>query len=91
MVERSGSADRPAEAAPAPAPAELTSAEQREAAEMLDRMRAYLKGQRKVRVRVKNDGPVFCQINGYSFVIRPDVPVEVPEAVAELLEGAGYI
>jgi hypothetical protein len=54
-------------------------------------MRDYLAAQPKRRVKLRNDGDVFVQINGYSLLIQPNVPVDVPEPVAVLLEQADYI
>lgn len=57
----------------------------------LDEMREYFKHQKRVRVKVRNDGDVPVQINGYTFVVQSNVSVEVPQDVADLLENAGYI
>ncbi len=58
---------------------------------LIDKTRDYFKTQKRVRVKVRNDGDVSVQVNGYTFVIQANVPVEVPEDVATLLEDAGYI
>lgn len=58
---------------------------------MLNVMRDKYKAERRVAVKVHNDGPVSVQVNGYSFLIREGVRVEVPESVAEILDEAGYI
>lgn len=58
---------------------------------MLNVMRDKFKTEKRVRVKVKNDGPVPVQINGYSFLIMENVWVEVPESVADILDAAGYI
>lgn len=58
---------------------------------MLNVMRDKYAKEKRVRVKVHNDGPVSVQVNGYSFLIRENVPVEVPESVAEILDAAGYI
>lgn len=58
---------------------------------MIDKMKARFAGERRVPVKVHNDGPVFVQVNGYSFLIRENERVEVPESVARLLDEAGYI
>ena len=58
---------------------------------LLDKMRAKFAAEKRVRVKVHNDGPVTVQINGYTFLIRENVAVEVPESVATLLDQAGYI
>jgi hypothetical protein len=80
----------PAVAAPAPSGAIVTEATLgRES--MLNVMRDKYKTEKRVRVKVHNDGPVQVQVNGYSFLIRENVPVEVPESVAEILDQAGYI
>lgn len=58
---------------------------------MLNIMRDKFAAEPRVRVKCKNDGPVSVQVNGYSFLIREDVWVEVPESVAQILDEAGYI
>lgn len=58
---------------------------------LIDQMKNLYKTQKRVRVRVRNDGDVPVQINGYTFLIQPNVWVEVPEDVAWHLENAGYI
>jgi len=58
---------------------------------MLNVMRDLYRVEPRRRVKVHNDGPVQVQVNGYSFLIREGVPVEVPESVADILEDAGYI
>lgn len=58
---------------------------------LIDQMREYFKGQKRVRVRVRNDGDVPVQVNGYTFIVAANVPVDVPEDVAWHLENAGYI
>lgn len=58
---------------------------------MLNVMRDKYAAERRVPVKVHNDGPVQVQVNGYSFLIREGVRVEVPESVAEILDEAGYI
>lgn len=58
---------------------------------MLNTMRDKFAKEKRVRVKVHNDGPVTVQINGYTFLIREGVPVEVPESVATILDQAGYI
>lgn len=57
----------------------------------LDEMKKYFKTQPRVRVKVRNDGDVPVQINGYTFLVQSNVSVEVPQDVADLLEAAGYI
>lgn len=58
---------------------------------MLNVMRDKFAKEPRVRVKVHNDGPVSVQVNGYSFLIREGIAVEVPESVADLLDAAGYI
>ena len=58
---------------------------------MLNVMRDKFATEKRTRVKIKNDGPVPVQVNGYSFLIRENVWVEVPESVAEILDAAGYI
>lgn len=58
---------------------------------LIDKMKVYFKDQPRVRVKVRNDGDVPVQINGYTFIVMANVPVEVPQDVADLLETAGYI
>ena len=77
-----------APAAPSPAvQTQATIAQQ----SMLNVMREKFAAERRVPVKIHNDGPVSVQVNGYSFLIRENVKVEVPESVAELLDEAGYI
>jgi hypothetical protein len=58
---------------------------------LIDYMRDWLAAQPKRRVRARNDGDIFVQINGYSLLIQPNVYVDVPEPVVTLLEEAGYL
>ncbi len=58
---------------------------------MLNVMRDHYKTEKRVRVKVHSDRPVTVQVNGYSFLIREGVAVEVPESVADILDAAGYI
>lgn len=76
-----------ADASPAPG---LTAPEEAQRS-MIDVMRRVLAAQPKRRVKVRHDSDVFVQINGYSYLIQPNVPVDVPEQVAELLEQGDYI
>lgn len=82
-------------AAPAYAPATPSPAVQTEATvaqqSMLNVMRDKFAAEKRVKVKIKNDGPVPVQVNGYSFLIRENVWVEVPESVAAILDEAGYI
>jgi hypothetical protein len=61
----------------------------------IDEMRAHFKKQKEkgdyVRVKVRSDSDVPVQINGYTFIIQANVPVDVPREVRDLLEEAGYI
>ena len=56
-----------------------------------------LAAQPKVRVRIpknelnEDDRVVPVSVNGYNYFINRGESVEVPQTVAELLEGAGYI
>lgn len=75
---------------PVIAPALKTEAEERRLSR-IDEMREYFKTQKRVRVKVRNDADVPVQINGYTFIIQANVPVDVPVDVAEQLENAGYI
>jgi hypothetical protein len=58
---------------------------------MLNVMRDKFASEPRRKVKIHNDGPVSVQVNGYSFLIREGIPVEVPESVAEILDAAGYI
>lgn len=58
---------------------------------LLDRMKAHFAKEPRRRVKVRSQADVYVGINGYSFLIQPNVPVEVPESVAVLLEQADYI
>lgn len=77
--------------APAPVSPSVQAEAQIARQSMLNVMRDKFAVEPRVRVKVKNDGPVPVQINGYSFLIQQDVWVEVPESVAEILDEAGYI
>ena len=56
-----------------------------------------LAAQPKVRVRIpknelnEDDRVVPVSVNGYNYFINRGESVEVPQTLAELLEGAGYI
>lgn len=67
-----------------------TAAEARHAS-LIDMMKAHFEKEEKVEVKVRNDSDVFVQINGYSFLIQPNVKVRVPKSVALLLEQGDYI
>jgi len=58
---------------------------------MVDQMRDKFAAERRVKVKVHNDGPVSVQVNGYTFLIREKVTVEVPESIRDILDDAGYI
>jgi len=62
---------------------------------LIDKMRDYFQAQKArgeyVRVKVRNDADVPVQINGYTFIIQHDVPVDVPPDVRDALEEADYI
>lgn len=58
---------------------------------LIDQMKVYFKDQPRVRVKVRNDADVPVQINGYTFIVRANVAVDVPQDVADLLDQAGYI
>jgi deoxycytidine triphosphate deaminase len=53
------------------------------------RMKAHFDAQPKRRIRCKNDE--FVQVNGYTFLIKANEWVMVPEDIAALLEDAGLI
>lgn len=58
---------------------------------MLNVMGDIYKAEKRVPVKVRSDGDVFVQVNGYSFLIKPNVKVEVPESLVTILEEGGYI
>lgn len=58
---------------------------------MLATMRDKYAKEKRVTVKLRHDGDVFIQVNGYSFLIKPNVRVEVPESLVPHLEDAGYI
>ena len=58
---------------------------------MLNVMADKFAREKRVPVKVRNDGDVFVQVNGYSFLIKPNAKVEVPESIVPLLEDAGYL
>lgn len=53
------------------------------------RMRDHLAKQPKIRVRLRED--TFAQLNGYTFLIKANEPVMVPEQVYDLLVNAGRV
>lgn len=85
-----GSSQSPEVVAGTPAIDPLVAAE-RGRVSLLDRMRDELAKEPKREVKVRSDGDVFVQINGYTFIIQPGLKVKVPESVAVLLENADYI
>lgn len=58
---------------------------------MIDNMRDHFKDMPRVRVKVRNDGDVPVQVNGYTFIIQCNVDVDVPVQVADILREADYI
>lgn len=52
-----------------------------------------MKGKKMVRIRLFKDsqnysGDVFVSVNGESYLIRRGIPVDVPDYIAEVLEGS---
>lgn len=77
---------------PAPKTFEQASLEQSAARiSMIDAMKEHFKKSKRVRVKVRSDQDVPVQINGYTFIIQANVPVDVPEEVADILEQGDYI
>jgi hypothetical protein len=77
---------------PKTAPVEEPTPSQEQAHQsVIDSTRDQLRAQPKVQVRVHSDGDVPVQINGYTYLIQPNVKVSVPESVAILLDEAGYL
>lgn len=70
------------------APAE-TSEEHKAALEAQNKMKNYFASRPKVSIKTQNDE--WVQINGYTFIIKGGVRVEVPVDVADLLEESGRI
>lgn len=58
---------------------------------LLSTMQEHYRKEKRVRVRVRAQHDVPVQVNGYTFVIQPNVFVDVPESIATILEDAGYI
>lgn len=58
---------------------------------MIDFMAKKFAAEPRVEVRCRNDGDIFLSVNGYSFLIKPNVKVKVPESIVPLLEEAGYL
>jgi hypothetical protein len=58
---------------------------------LIDTMRDHFKDMPRRRIKVRNDADVPVQINGYTFIVAANVPVDVPVQVADMLEEAGYI
>ena len=80
----------PVETTGAPTPA-VRAAALASQQSMLNVMRDKYAKEKRVPVKIHNDGPVQVQVNGYSFLIRENVRVEVPESIAQILDEAGYI
>ena len=85
-----GAEDAPEVISANPPPSVKTDAEAARLS-LIDQMKEYFKKQPRVRVKVRNDADVPVQINGYTFIVQANVPVDVPEDVAKLLDEAGYI
>jgi hypothetical protein len=58
---------------------------------MIDFMAEKFKNEKRVEVKCRHDGDIFVSVNGYSFLIKPNVKVKVPESILPLLEEAGYL
>jgi len=58
---------------------------------MIDFMAEKFAKEDRVEVKVRNDGDVFLSVNGYSFLIKPNVKVKVPKSIVPLLEEGGYL
>lgn len=54
-----------------------------------DRMRDYFASRPKVAVKTREDE--WVQVNGYTFIIKGGVRVEVPDDIANILEESGRI
>lgn len=70
---------------------EVVSASEEAQRSLLNVMRDKFAAEKRVPVKIRNDGDVFVQVQGYSFLIKPNVKVEVPESLVPILEEAGYI
>jgi deoxycytidine triphosphate deaminase len=66
-----------------------TSAEQRQDKFTEDTMRQYFAQQKKVSIKTREDQ--WVQVNGYTFIIKANERVEVPEDIANILEESGRI
>lgn len=77
------------EATVAPGAEGATGAELNRQKSDFDRMQAHLAKQPKIRVRLRED--TFAQLNGYTFLIKANQPVMVPEQVYDLLVEAGRV
>ena len=66
-----------------------TSAEDRSDVLTENYMRDYYATQPKVTIKTRDDE--WVQVNGYTFIIKGGVRVEVPKDIADILEEAGRI
>jgi len=84
-------ADAPAETPVAVAAPEGVSSQEAVRQSMIDHMAEKFAKEERVEVKVRNDGDVFLSVNGYSFLIKPNVKVKVPKSIVPLLEDGGYL
>jgi hypothetical protein len=66
-----------------------TSAEERADVLTENYMRDYYAAQPKVSIKTRDDE--WVQVNGYTFIIKGGMRVEVPKDIADILEEAGRI
>jgi hypothetical protein len=83
-------------AAPTETPAEVVAPEgvatdEARRQSMIDFMAEKFAKEPRREVKLRHDGDVFVSINGYSFLIKPNVKVKVPESIIPLLEDGGYL
>ena len=82
----------PDHATPVAASADPLGAERTAQLSRIDQMRDYFSKQPKETIRVpKEKGEQYVQVNGYTFVIAPGIPVKVPEQIADMLRTAEII
>jgi hypothetical protein len=66
-----------------------TGEEKQKELDMMDIMREHFAAQPKILVKTKTDALV--QVNGYTFLIKANDKVAVPEEIGDMLEVGGYI
>lgn len=85
-----GSSDKPeTPAAPEPTVNKVEALARHDS--LLDIMKKKFATEERVEVKVRAESDVFVQVNGYSFIIKPNEKVRVPKSIQVLLEQGDYI